>query len=81
VEGGKSGVIYLESSLAGLLAEVAAAILLVIVIAVGLWVASRSSQTGTVGWDPISLAKPWAWLTAVLAIFLVGFFWEFFRLS
>jgi preprotein translocase subunit SecY len=80
-EGGKSGVIYLKSILAGLLAVVAAAILLVFVVAVRLWVASRSSQTGAVGWDPISLAKPWAWLTAVLAVFLVGFFWEFCRLS
>ena len=73
--------IYLKCSLAGLLAVLAAAILTVIVVVVGLSIASRSSQTGAIGWDPISLAKPFTWLMVVLGIFLVGFFWEFFRVS
>src|SRR5438552_193664 len=57
-KGGKSGVIYLKSTLAGFLAVLAAAILTVIVVVVYLSIASRSSETGAVGWDPISLAKP-----------------------
>jgi len=80
LEGGKGGgVIYLKSVLAGLLAVLAAAILLVIVVVV-LSAASPSSQTGSVGWDPISLGRPLKWLVATLGIFLIGFFWEFFRL-
>jgi uncharacterized membrane protein YphA (DoxX/SURF4 family) len=71
--------IYFKCTLAGLLAVLAAAILIVIVVVVGLSIASRSSQTGAIGWDPISLAKPLTWLGVVLAIFFVGFFWEFFR--
>ena len=73
--------IYLKSTLAGLLAVLAAAILTVIVVVVYLSIASRSSETGAVGWDPISLAKQLTWLWVVLGIFLVGFFWEFVRLS
>ena len=69
--------IYVKCTLAGLLAVLAAAILLVIVVVVGLSIASRSlqsSQAGSVGWDSISLAKPFTWLAVVLGIFLVGFF-------
>jgi hypothetical protein len=72
-------VIYLKCTLAGLFAVLAAAILTVVVVVVCLSIASQSSQTGAVGWDPISLAKPLTWLVAALGIFLVGFFWEFFR--
>jgi hypothetical protein len=79
--GGGSGVIYLKSTLAGLLAVLAAAILIVIVGVVYLSIASRSSEAGSVGWDPISLARPFTWLAVVLGIFLVGFFWEFMRVS
>jgi hypothetical protein len=59
----------------------AAAILLVIVVVVGISILSRSqsSEAGSVGWDPISLARPFTWPVLVLGIFLVGFFWEFFR--
>jgi hypothetical protein len=74
-------VIYLKSTVAGLLAVLAAAILTVVVVAVRLSIALRSSDTGAVGWDPISLAKPLTWLGVVLGIFLAGFFWEFFRVS
>jgi hypothetical protein len=71
---------YFKCTLAGLLAVLAAAILLVIVVVVvGISIASRSSQAGSVGWDPISLARPLTWLVALLGIFLVGFFWEFYR--
>lgn len=71
--------IYLKCTIAGLLAVLAAAILMVVVVVVGLSIASRSSQTGSVGWDPISLARPLKWLAATVGIFLIGFFWEFFR--
>jgi hypothetical protein len=71
--------IYVKCTLAGLLAVLAAAILLVIVVVVGISITSRSSQAGSVGWDPISLARPLPWLVALLGIFLVGFFWEFYR--
>jgi uncharacterized BrkB/YihY/UPF0761 family membrane protein len=73
--------IYVKCALAGLLAVLAAAMLLAIVVVVGISIASsslQSSQAGSVGWDPISLARPFTWLV-VLGIFLVGFFWEFRR--
>ena len=75
--------IYVKCTFAGLLAVLAAVILLIIVVVVGLSIASRSlqsAQSGSVGWDPISLARPFTWLVVVVSIFLVGFFWEFFRL-
>ena len=71
--------IYFRCTVAGLLAVLAAAILTVLVVIVGLLIASRSAQTGAVGWDPISLARPFTWLVVVSGIFLAGFFWEFFR--
>ena len=73
--------IYLKCTIAGVLAVLAAAILLVIVVVVGISILSRSqsSEAGSVGWDPISLARPFTWLVLVLGIFLVGFSWEFFR--
>jgi hypothetical protein len=74
-------VIYLKSILVGLLAVVVAAILIVIVGVVYLSIASRPSETGVVGWDPVSLAKPLTWIGVVLGIFLIGFFWEFLRAS
>jgi hypothetical protein len=78
--GGKSGVIYVKCTLVGLLAVLVAAILLVIVVVVvSISITSRSSQTGTVGWDPISIARPLKWLVVALGIFLIGFFWEFHR--
>ncbi len=73
--------IYLKSTLAGLLAVLAAGILTVIIVTVYLSILSRSLGTGAVGWDPISLARPLTWLGVVLGIFLVGFFWEFLRVG
>jgi hypothetical protein len=63
------------------LAVLAAVVLTVVVVVVYLSIASRSSEPGAVAWDPISLAKPLTSLGVVLGIFLVGFFWEFFRVS
>jgi hypothetical protein len=74
-----NGMIYLKSIFAGLLAVFLAAVLTIIVATVYLSIASRSSQIGAVGWDPISIAKPLPWIWVVLGIFGAGFFWESFR--
>ncbi len=72
--------IYLKCTIAGLLAVLAAAFLMVVVVTVCLSIASRSSETGSVGWDPISLARPLTWLVATLGIFLIGIlFGSFFE--
>ena len=71
--------IYFRCTVAGFLAELAAAILTVIAVIVGLFIASRSTGTRPTGWDPISLARPFTWLAVVFGIFLSGFFSEFFR--
>ena len=63
-----------------LAATILTVIVVVVVVGVGLYVASQSPQTGAVGWDLISLAKPLTWQAVVVAIFLFGFFWEFYRL-
>jgi len=73
--------IYVKCTLTALVAVLAAAILLVIVVVVGISILSRSSQDGSVGCDPISLARPFTWLVVVAGIFLAGFFWEFYRLG
>jgi hypothetical protein len=75
--------IYVKCALAGLLAVFSAAILSYFVAAVCLfWTASRSPQTGGVGWDLISIfrARPFSSLAVVVGVFLVGFSWEFYRL-
>lgn len=71
--------IYFKCILAGFLAILIATILIFIVIFARLWIASSSSASGVVAWDPISLAKPWPWLVGILGIFWIGFFWEFYR--
>jgi hypothetical protein len=71
---------YLKCTLAGVLAVFAATFLTVVAVMVSLFsMASHSSRTESIGWDPISLARPFTGLVA-LTIFLVGFFWEFYRL-
>jgi len=54
---------YLKSALVGLLAVLAATIVVPILIVMGIVLSSgfHSSQEGSVGWDPISLAhqRPW----------------------
>jgi len=77
--------IYLKSLLAGLLAIVAACIVLPVLTVVGLIVYSmihRSQEEGSIGWDPISLVRmnPRVWVIAAL-IFCAGFIWEYRRLA
>jgi hypothetical protein len=79
--------IYLKSALVGLLAVLAAAILTVIFVLVYGSIAFRSaerSSEGSIGWDPISLAKPLTWLGVLLGIFWsvsFGSFSEFVQSS
>jgi TRAP-type mannitol/chloroaromatic compound transport system permease large subunit len=79
-------VVYLKSTLVGLLTVVSALILFILVGVIYFSVMLRSMQgsirstEGSVGWDPISLAKPLTWLVLAAGIFLIGFFWEFSRL-
>lgn len=76
--------IYLKGTIAGLLAVFAAAVLMVVIGVVCVLIVSRSlqggSEGGSIGWDPISLARPLKWLMVTIGIFLIGFFWEFFRI-
>lgn len=77
--------IYLKSALAGLLAVVAATIVLPILVVMGivLYSAIHSSQEGSVGWDPISLVhRPSLPIVALMVVcFVPGFFWEFRKLT
>ena len=70
--------VYLKSLIAGI-----AVLLITMVVAIfasGLYMyfASRSTEDGAIGWDPISLKKPLIWIFAIL-IFAGGFLWEFRR--
>jgi hypothetical protein len=76
--------IYVKCTFAGLLAVLGTAFLLIVVVVVGVSIVSRPSQSlraGSIGWDPISLARPLTWLVVALGIFLVGFVWEFYRVN
>ena len=76
--------IYLKCALTGLLAIVAATVVVPVVGIVGivLYTAIHSSQKGSVGWDPISLIHPSLLiLTLVAFCFTAGFFWQFRRLA
>jgi uncharacterized BrkB/YihY/UPF0761 family membrane protein len=73
--------IFVKSTLAGFLALIAAFVVLLILVVLGLFIYSMFHQTeGSVGWDPISLKSPITLVLAVL-IFCAGFFWEFRRLT
>ncbi len=79
--------IYLKSALAGLLAVVAATIVLPILVVIGivLYSAIRTSLEGaverSVGWDPISLVHPSLPIVTLIVVgFGSGFFWKFRRL-
>lgn len=82
---GEFPMIYLKSTLAGLLALVAATVVLpILVIAViVIYTAIHSSQEGSVGWDPISLVhqSPLPIVALMIVCFTGGFSWEFRRLA
>jgi hypothetical protein len=76
--------IYLKSALAGLLAFVAATIVLPILVIIGivLYSAIQPSPEGSVGWDPISLVHPPLPIVALMVVcFASDFFWEFRSLT
>lgn len=78
--------IYFKSALAGLLAVLAAAIVLPMLAILGIVIYSalHSSQEGSVGWDPISLwvqRPPLSIVAVAVVCFASGFFWEFRRIS
>jgi uncharacterized membrane protein len=66
-----------------LLAIVVATIVVPILVVMGIVLSSgfHSSQEGSVGWDPISLAhqRPWPIVAFIVFVFAAGFFWEFCR--
>lgn len=69
--------IVVKSVLVGILAAVAALLMIVVCILVYLSLISG----GPVQWDPVSIAGPLIWRICVIALtfFLVGFFWQFRR--
>lgn len=75
--------IYLKSALAGAVAVVAALLLTALIMIVTLTVESRNLPGGqTIGWDPVTFYRNsgLAWITLALA-FLIGFVWEYRRVS
>jgi hypothetical protein len=76
-EGGKSGMIYVKSVLAGIVAVFVVSILILFAITAYMSIVYHIGG-GSIGWDPVSVANPLTWLVN-LAIFLGGFFWEFRR--
>lgn len=76
-EGGKSGMIYVKSILAGIACVCVASFLMLEAIGAYLSVVYHVGA-GPIGWNSSFLASPLNWLFT-LAMFLVGFFWEFRR--
>jgi TRAP-type C4-dicarboxylate transport system permease small subunit len=80
---------YLTSFLAGIAALILTLVALLLVAMVDLSTANTNQQTGTVGWDPISLLHQipiigllpgWApFIALALLVFAVGFYWRFRR--
>ena len=76
--------IYLKSTLAGLLTALAATIALLILVVVGIIIYGmvQPPREGSVGWDPISLIHPSLPIVVLVVVcFASGFFWEFRRLT
>ena len=72
--------ILVKSIMAGLLALVAALVILLMLVMFGLFVYATFHRTeGAVGWDPVSLKSPITLVVAAL-IFCAGFVWEYRRL-
>ena len=71
---------FLKSFFAGFIAVLLGLITILVVVAVGLVIASSRMPEGTsVGWDPISLFRQsYVWI-ALLLFFLIGFTWQFRR--
>ena len=73
--------IYLKSLLAGFMALFLFVFLVFLVVFVVLALISyRTHDNSAIGWDPISLTRPFWWIVAA-AIFSTGFLWELRRLT
>ena len=77
-EGGKSGMIYVKSIVAGLVCVCVASFLLLEVASAYLS-HMYHVETGPIGWNSSFFANPLNWLLTA-AMFFSGFFWEFRRL-
>jgi uncharacterized BrkB/YihY/UPF0761 family membrane protein len=75
--------IFVKSFCVGLLASVGVLLVLGIAAVIGLMVASRMSSGAqdSIGWDPISLRRPLPALLLILLPFVLGFWWEYRRLT
>jgi hypothetical protein len=76
-KGGKSGMIYIKSTFAGLVCVCVASLLISSIISAYLSVVYHVG-TGPIGWNSSFFASPFDWLFTT-AVFSGGFFWEFRR--
>jgi TRAP-type C4-dicarboxylate transport system permease small subunit len=82
---------YMKSFVAGTAALILTFVALLLVAMVDLSTANTNQQSGTVGWDPISLLHQvpvigllpgWTpFIALALLVFAAGFYWEFRRAS
>jgi hypothetical protein len=73
--------IYLKSIFAGIVAVFSVVVLLFVGIVIYLMIAASKEQgDGAIGWDPIFFVRPGPVLV-ILAVFVAGFLWEFWRAS
>lgn len=74
--------VYIKSFVVGLVATAFAVAGSVIVFLVIATIKARNLPEGTSwGWDPISLLHPSPWLLLFLAVFCLGFYWEYRRVA
>jgi uncharacterized membrane protein YjgN (DUF898 family) len=77
--------VYLKSIVAGLLALIVVPVCLLVIMVVGMVIYAVVHPTageGSIGWDPISLARmsPMLWSIPVV-VFFTGFMWEYRRIA
>jgi len=70
--------VYVRSLLAGIAAVLMALVLAILGGGLYVYIASRSTEDGAIGWDPTSLKRPLIWIVAALP-FAAGILWEFRR--
>jgi cell division protein FtsL len=70
--------VYFKSAIAGVVAVVLCAMIVVLTAPVAtIWMSRRAEGETVIGWDFVSFAKtPLAWAIFLLA-FAVGFYWEY----
>jgi hypothetical protein len=70
--------VYVKSLIAGLAAITMAVVLAIFGLGIYMYIVSKSTEEGAIGWDPVALNRPLPWIVAAL-IFTAGFVWEFRR--